>query len=77
MVNHMNNPQLHSEPVPAEAQLLTIPEAAQRLKIGRTKVFELIALGELEAVRFGPRSTRVPSDSVDALVARMRAVSSA
>lgn len=65
-------PKSHEPGVVAEAALLTIPETGQRLKVGRTRVFELIADGELEAVRFGPRSTRIPADSVDALIARWR-----
>jgi excisionase family DNA binding protein len=33
--------------------LLRIPEVAETLGIGRTKIYELIATGELPTVRFG------------------------
>ena len=38
--------------------LLRIPEVAETLGIGRTKIYELIATGELPAVRFG-RAVRI------------------
>jgi len=38
---------------------LTVPEAAQRLQIPRTRCYELIAAGELPAVRIGERSIRI------------------
>lgn len=38
---------------------LTVPEAAQRPRIPRTRCYELIAAGELPAVRIGERSIRV------------------
>jgi excisionase family DNA binding protein len=38
---------------------LTVPETAQRLQIPRTRCYELIAVGELPAVRIGERSIRV------------------
>jgi excisionase family DNA binding protein len=38
--------------------LLRIPEAAETLGVGRTKIYELIATGELPAVRFG-RAVRI------------------
>jgi excisionase family DNA binding protein len=52
--------------------LLRIQEVQLRVGQGRTRVFDLIREGELEAVRLGPRTTRVPSDSVDAYIARVR-----
>ena len=54
------------------AQLNTIAETQARLRVGRTRVFSLIASGELEVVRFGERTTRVVADSVDAYIARQR-----
>ena len=53
--------------------LFTIPEAARALALGRTTIYQLIARGELEAVHVG-RACRVPADSVDRFVARVRAV---
>ena len=38
--------------------LLRIPEVAETLGIGRTKIYEMIATGELPTVRFG-RAVRV------------------
>lgn len=38
---------------------LTAPEVAQRLQIPRSRCYELIAAGELPAVRIGERSIRV------------------
>ncbi len=52
--------------------LLTIPEAARMLSIGRTLTYELIAAGELEVVHIN-RAARVPLDAVHAFVERRRA----
>lgn len=41
--------------------MLTIPEAARRLAIGRSTIYELLARGALESVHIG-RSRRVPVD---------------
>ena len=38
---------------------LTVPEAAQDLRVPRTRCYELIQRGELPAVRIGERSIRV------------------
>ena len=38
---------------------LTVPETAAELKIPRSRAYELIARGELPAVRIGERSIRV------------------
>jgi excisionase family DNA binding protein len=38
---------------------LTVPEVAEELHIPRTRAYELIAHGELPAVRIGERSIRV------------------
>jgi excisionase family DNA binding protein len=39
--------------------LVRIPEAAERLGLSRSTVYELIAAGELRVVRYG-RAVRVP-----------------
>jgi excisionase family DNA binding protein len=44
--------------------LLTVPEAARYLGVGRKKVYELIEWGELKAVKLG-RSVQVQKDSLD------------
>lgn len=51
--------------------LLTVEEAARRLRIGRTTCYGLIRSGELESVPVG-RLRRVPADALAAYVARLR-----
>jgi excisionase family DNA binding protein len=51
--------------------LLTVDETAEVVGLGKTKVYELIASGELEAVRIG-RCRRVPVEAVKAYVIRLR-----
>lgn len=55
----------------AAAELLTDRQAAARLAIGRTRVWELIRAGELETVHIG-RSVRVVAESVTNYVERLR-----
>ncbi len=52
--------------------LLTIPQAARRLAIGRSTAYLLIGASELEVVHIG-RAVRVPADAVESFVARRRA----
>ena len=63
-------------PAPSEvpavaAALLTVPEAAARLGVGRSSVYRLIDSGELEVVHVG-RSVRVPAGAITDLVERLR-----
>ena len=51
--------------------LLSIQEAGRALGIRRSKMYELIAAGELETVHIG-RAVRVPVDAVEEFVARLR-----
>jgi excisionase family DNA binding protein len=51
--------------------LLTVEEAARRLRIGRTTCFRLVMSGEIESVTVG-RLRRVPVDALAAYVARLR-----
>ena len=51
--------------------VLTVEEAAERLGIGRTLMYALIAAGDVESVRIG-RLRRVPADALDAFVLRLR-----
>ena len=55
----------------ALAPVLTVEEAAQRLRIGRTLMYALIAAGDVESVRIG-RLRRVPTDALDDYVLRLR-----
>lgn len=54
-----------------DKRMLTAVEVAGILGIGRTKVFELMASGELESVAIG-RSRRVPVEALDAFVEGLR-----
>lgn len=55
-----------------ESQLLLTPiDAAIRLSIGRTAIYELIATGELESFKIG-RSRRIPTAAVEAYVELLR-----
>ncbi|MFF1476274.1 excisionase family DNA-binding protein [Streptomyces sp. NPDC058301] len=51
--------------------LLTVEEAARRLRIGRTLCFHLIGSGELESVPVG-RLRRVPVAALHDYVTRLR-----
>jgi excisionase family DNA binding protein len=51
--------------------LLTVEEAARRLRIGRTTCYQLIRTGELESIVVGSLR-RVPADAPAAYVARRR-----
>jgi excisionase family DNA binding protein len=54
-----------------EKLLLTIPEVADALCLGRSKVYELLSSGAIESVQVG-RARRVPRDALDAFVTRLR-----
>ncbi|MEU6054163.1 excisionase family DNA-binding protein [Streptomyces xanthochromogenes] len=56
--------------------LLTVEEAARRLRIGRTYCYQLIRTGQLETVPLG-RLRRVPATAVPEFVARLRAANRA
>ncbi|GAA3301066.1 excisionase family DNA-binding protein [Streptomyces cinereospinus] len=51
--------------------LVTVEEAARRLRIGRTTCFRLVMSGEIESVTVG-RLRRVPVDALSAYVAKLR-----
>jgi excisionase family DNA binding protein len=58
-------------------QLLYKPEpAAAALDIGRSKLFELIASGEIETVQIG-RARRIPRQALEDYVARLRSTRTA
>lgn len=48
-----------------------VDRAMQMLDIGKTKLYELIAQGELETIRIG-RRTLIMRSSIDALILRLR-----
>lgn len=49
--------------------LLTVKETMAALKVGRTKLYELINAGAIEVVKFGRRSTGVKASSLEKLIA--------
>lgn len=49
--------------------LLTIPQVAQLLSVGRTTVYYLISRGELDTVHIG-RSARIAREAVEQFVRR-------
>ncbi len=51
--------------------LLTPERAAERLDLGRTKIYELMAAGQIESVKVG-RSRRIPVDALVDYVTRLR-----
>jgi excisionase family DNA binding protein len=53
------------------ADLLTVEEAARRLRIGRTTMYALISAGTVESVTIGRRRL-VPPECVAAYVAVLR-----
>jgi excisionase family DNA binding protein len=56
-----------------EAVLLTVEEAAERLRIGRTTMYALVSSGAVESVKVG-RLRRVPVEAVDAYVTVLRTI---
>jgi len=48
--------------------LLKVEEAMAVLRIGRTKFYALVKTGQIEVVRFGLRTTRVKSSSLERLL---------
>lgn len=55
-----------------ERLLLSVVEAARRLGIGRTLMYELLAAGQIQSVHVG-RLHKVPARALDAYVARLTA----
>ena len=54
---------------PVEPICVRVNDAARMIGVGRTKLYELIANGELETVKFG-KATRVTTASLRELVRR-------
>jgi excisionase family DNA binding protein len=63
-------------PDAGEKGWLTVPEAAEELRIPRTRCYELIQRGELPAVRIGERSIRVNRRELERFLLESRRVSS-
>lgn len=61
----------HDAPYGAQqypVRLLTLDEARQELRLGATKLAELVATGELASIRVGRRRL-IPADAIAAFVA--------
>ncbi|HQV02559.1 helix-turn-helix domain-containing protein [Novosphingobium sp.] len=50
---------------------MRVNEAARMIGVGRTKLYELVASGEIEAIKLG-KSTRITIASLQKLVMRQR-----
>ena len=57
-------PSRPGKPISENAKLLTVEEAMQVLKVGRTKLYEMINARTLDAIKNG-KSTRITRDSID------------
>jgi len=55
-----------------EQALLTIQEAAEVLRLGRSKVYELVSTGRLASVSIG-RARRVPAEAITEFLAELTA----
>lgn len=53
---------------------LTVAEAARRIGIGRTKLYEYVATGEMPSVKIG-RLRRIPAEAVPEFLARRQRAS--
>lgn len=52
-------------------EFLQVASVAEWLGLTKKRVYALIQEGRLEALRFGPHQTRIPRQSVEALIARL------
>ena len=57
--------------LPPEPICVRVNDAARMIGVGRTKLYELIAAGEIETVKLG-KSTRITTASLHNLVRRQR-----
>ena len=53
--------------------LVTPEEAARRLSLARSTIYELLLMGEIESVKIG-RSRRVPADALTDFVDQRRRI---
>ena len=56
---------------PPDPICVRVNEAARMIGVGRTKLYELIAAGEIETVKLG-KATRITTASLHELVRRQR-----
>jgi len=55
------------------ARLLRVSDVASRLSISKRSVWGMISAGQLPAIRFGRRATRIDSRDLETLVEELRA----
>ena len=60
-------------PQDSDKLLITVEEAARRLSIGRSHLYDYLLTGSLHSIRIG-RSRRIACRDLDAFVARLREV---
>lgn len=58
-------------PPPVEPICVKVNDAARMIGVGRTKLYELIASGEIKVIKLG-KSTRITTASLQELVKRQR-----
>lgn len=58
-------------PPPVEPICVKVNDAARMIGVGRTKLYELIASGEIEVIKLG-KSTRITTASLHELIMRQR-----
>lgn len=58
-------------PPSVEPICVKVNEAARMIGVGRTKLYEMIATGDVEAIKLG-KSTRITTASLKKLVTRQR-----
>ena len=49
-------------------RLLTVPQAAERFRVSRVTVYELLKTGQLASLKIG-RARRIPESAVDTFIA--------
>ena len=54
-----------------DRMVLTVEEAAERLSVGRTRIYALVTKGEVESMCIG-RLRRIPTRALDDVVGRLR-----
>lgn len=56
----------------SDKMLLTVPEAALRLGVGRSFLYNLVIRGEIASVKLG-RARRIPVQAIEEFVKRLQA----
>jgi excisionase family DNA binding protein len=54
---------------PPDRRLLTMPQAAELLQVGRCKMQELVLSGQIRSLKIG-RLRRIPAEAIDEYIAQ-------